>query len=61
MTEKTYDYQVNTGVSIICNSMLPANTIYCSEDIFEALQQSCKTTSMIDKLQLLFQQQKNGV
>lgn len=48
MTE--YNPDIIGGIDIICSHMLPPNTIYCSEDIFLALQQSTKPKGILPKL-----------
>ena len=45
MTE--YNPNIIGGINIICSHMLPPNTIYCSKDIFLALQQSTKPKGIL--------------
>ena len=49
------DYKPNiTGINIICGSMLPPNTIYCSTDVFIALKKSTKPKGILEKLKALY-------
>ena len=49
MSEKIYG-----GINIICGTMLPSNTIYCSSDIFAEFQKIKSNKSMLDRLKELY-------
>ena len=51
-----YNPNIIKGINIICGSMLPPNTIYCSEDVFFALKKSTKPKGIIERLRELYEQ-----
>ena len=53
MTKKSNE--IIGGINIICGSMLPSNTIYCSTDVFFALKKSTKSKGILEKLKALYE------
>lgn len=50
MSEKQY-----AGVNVMCGTMLPPNTIYCSKDLFIEFQKLKSDKSILQRLKELYE------
>ena len=46
--------EIYSGVEIICGTMLPPNTIYCSKDIYMEFQKMKSNKSILERLKELY-------